>query len=328
MLRRISSSLSIICILIVFSACSNNGNTKDESIDTNSDINQTESITSVDESQQDHIESNVSAEESVDDINDFNYDRQSYTTELFYKGPSPQDYENESPSEGVSEITYKSGNLELKAWISEAPNDGKKHPAIVYAHGGFAFGESDWDDAKPYLDAGYVLMTPMFRGENGNPGNYELFYGEVNDAIAAGNYLKSLSYVDLDRIFLSGHSTGGTISMLTSLMPSPYKAIASFGGSPEQDIFCNYQPEIVPFDIENQKELIIRSPLYNVESMQKPLLVYLGTEDEFFEYTSTALVNNAEELSKSCELIRIEGDHISSLTPSIEDSIKKFNSMP
>jgi dipeptidyl aminopeptidase/acylaminoacyl peptidase len=39
-------------------------------------------------------------------------------------------------------------------------------------------------------------MTPTLRGENGNPGNFECFYGEVDDVIAAGRYLATLPYVD------------------------------------------------------------------------------------------------------------------------------------
>ena len=46
----------------------------------------------------------------------------------------------------------------------------------------------------------------MLRAENGNPGVYEGFYGEVDDAVAAGRFLASLPFVD-GRLPRSGGST-------------------------------------------------------------------------------------------------------------------------
>jgi dipeptidyl aminopeptidase/acylaminoacyl peptidase len=107
-------------------------------------------------------------------------------------------------------------------------------------------------------------MTPTLRGENGNPGNFEYFYGEVNDLVAAADYLANVSYVDKDRIFLCGHSIGGTLSMLTSMMPSKYRAISSFSGSPDQEIWFRNENGIIPFNSRNrvvnlQKVVIYRS---------------------------------------------------------------------
>ncbi len=53
----------------------------------------------------------------------------------------------------------------------------------------------------------------FLEGENDNPGQFELFYGEVDDAVAAIDYLRSVPYVDPSRIYLAGHSTGGSITL-------------------------------------------------------------------------------------------------------------------
>ena len=322
MLKKIICPLLVVSMLTVLCACFETKQSDGESDIINSTISNEEINLNSNEI------SDISDEENTINVDKFFNDRATFKTNLFYKGPAPQDYDEDATlPTGVLEITYQSGDLELKAWISKAPTDGKIHPAIVYIHGGFAFGEGDWDDAKPYLDAGYVVMTPMLRGENGNPGNYELFYGEVDDAIAAGNYLKTLSYVDPDRIFLSGHSTGGTISMLASMLPSPYKAIATFGASPDQNSFFEAYADIVPFYMNRKDEISIRSPLSNVISIQKPLFVYTGKED-FYYKNSMILVNQAKGYGKDCEFIQMDGDHFSSLAPSIEDSIVRFNNMP
>ena len=39
--------------------------------------------------------------------------------------------------------------------------------------------------AQPYRDAGYIVMIPILRGENGQPGFYTMFYDEVDDVLGA-----------------------------------------------------------------------------------------------------------------------------------------------
>jgi dipeptidyl aminopeptidase/acylaminoacyl peptidase len=258
------------------------------------------------------------------DSDKFSSARNEFATVLLVRGPSPQEYGEDVLPNGVTEIEYPSGDLVLKAWISAAPVDGKKHPAVVYVHGGFAFGGSDWEDARPYLDAGFVVMAPMLRGENGNPGSFEFFYGEVDDAIAAGEYLAAQPGVDPDAVFLSGHSTGGTISMLASMLPSPFKAVATFGASPDQKSFFRQWATYAPFDVNNTAEIDIRSPQNHIESIQKPLFIYVGTQDAAYFSKSKSLADNARKIGISCEFIPMEGDHFTTLQPSMEDSIERF----
>jgi hypothetical protein len=72
----------------------------------------------------------------------------------------------------------------LKAWIIEPAEARTKKPAVLFLHGGFAFGLDDWKMAEPYRAAGYVVMAPMLRGENGQAGFFSMFYDELNDVLA------------------------------------------------------------------------------------------------------------------------------------------------
>ena len=91
--------------------------------------------------------------------------RAAHATNLDKKGPAPQAWDRERPPAPVREITYTSGDLNLKAWLY-VPRGPRvfKHPALVYFHGGFAFGASDLADCQAFIDAGYVVMTPMLAG--------------------------------------------------------------------------------------------------------------------------------------------------------------------
>jgi len=62
-------------------------------------------------------------------------------------------------------------------------------------------------------------MVPVLRGENGQPGNFTFFYDEVDDVLAAAEALAQRTYVDANRMFISGHSAGGTLTMLAAMTP-------------------------------------------------------------------------------------------------------------
>jgi dienelactone hydrolase len=56
----------------------------------------------------------------------------------------------------------------------------------------------------------------------------------VNDVLAASDVLRKLDYVDNSRVFISGHSSGGTLALLAGMASPVFRGIASFGGSVDQ----------------------------------------------------------------------------------------------
>lgn len=248
--------------------------------------------------------------------------RKGFTTRLRVRGPAPQQYQRETPPRGVREVTYSSGNLALKGWLSEPPRDGKKRPAVVFLHGGWAFARSDWDDAAPFVPAGFVLFMPMLRGENGNPGNYESFYGEVDDAVAAGRFVASLPFVDADNVFVAGHSVGAVITCLTAMMPSPYRAAAALDGYVDMADWAAFSPpEQVPYDPTDHQEVRVRNPMAFVASLRCPLKLYAGRDGQD---VNRPLAARAKELGKDCELVVVPGDHFAMVAPAVRNAIVWF----
>jgi tetratricopeptide (TPR) repeat protein len=168
-------------------------------------------------------------------------------------------------------------------------------------------------------------MAPMLRGENGNPGDFEFFYGEVNDLIAAAEYLSNLSYVDNKSIFLCGHSVGGSLSMLTSMMSSKYRAISSFGGFPDQESFMRYSGPPIPFDLKSRKESELRSSIAYQDSIIKPIFVYIGDREDpsTIDYCRDFFMNE-KEIGKPCEFKVVKGDHFTSVEESVRLTIAEF----
>lgn len=191
----------------------------------------------------------------------------------------------DQPPPGVfSLVNYPSPVGELPAYLTPDPGDGQKHPAIVWITGGDCNTIGDvWspqsadDDqtAAAFRQAGIVMMFPSLRGGNMNPGYREGFLGEVDDVVAAAGFLAKQEYVDPQRIYLGGHSTGGTLVLLVSELSDRFRAVFSFG--PVDDV-SGYGGEYLPFNYGDSKEILVRSPIHWLHTIKSPTFVLEGDD--------------------------------------------------
>ncbi len=218
--------------------------------------------------------------------------RHGFTTRLIpssYKreGPAP-----DPPSGVFNKVHYQSDVGELVAYVTPDPGDGQRHPAVLWAHGGFGgIGDTFWQPASwrndqsaaVFRKAGLVLMCPSWRGENDNAGHFEMFYGEVNDLLAAADYLATLPYVDHHRIYLAGHSTGGTLVLLAVAAGGRFRAAFSFGGAPdiERVVSDGAGYGNTPFDMRIQQEAILRSAVNYTGAIRTPTFYFEGINSSY-----------------------------------------------
>jgi dienelactone hydrolase len=207
--------------------------------------------------------------------------RKSFQTKLVRKGAAPQAAPRAVPPANVKEIEYVSGSLRLKAWVNRFPAKGAPRPAVLFLHGGFAFDQGDWQQSQQFRDDGFVVMTPILRGENGQPGNYSMFYDEVEDVCAAAEVLAQMPGVDSKRIFVAGHSAGGTLALLGAMTSDRFRAAASFSGSPDQVAWSRGQSKFVPFDPSDNREYQLRSPLAFPKSFKCPVRITTAVKKTF-----------------------------------------------
>jgi len=196
-------------------------------------------------------------------------------------GPVPE------PPRGVlKSVKYQSPIGELAAYVSPPPGDSKRHPVIIWLLGGFAnsIGEIAWQkgpatndqSAIVFREEGILMMYPSLRGGNKNPGFTENFYGEVDDVLAAADYLSRLDYVDTNRIYLGGHSTGGTLAMLVAESTNRFRSVFCFG--PVESVI-GYGRDHLSFDTNSRKELELRAPVKWLEKIHDPTFVFEGTRE-------------------------------------------------
>lgn len=224
------------------------------------------------------------------------------------------------PPEGLFDLVHYSSKVgDLAAYVSSDPGDGKRHPLIIWVVGGWGNGIDDfpwtypaWDDdqtGSAFWRAGVLTMYPSFRGGNGNPGNYETLFGEVDDIASAYDYAASLPYVDPDRIYLGGHSTGGTRALLAAEYTDKFRAVFGFGAVDKIEYHNNSQ---FTFDKDNEEEYKMRSPIYWLDSVKTPTFLIEGSEG------NSSNLKNIERTSENDNIhcYIIEGqDHWTVLAP-------------
>jgi len=141
----------------------------------------------------------------------------------------------------VSTVYFESGKETIEG-ILIRPNDKENTPVVVFQQGSgnhsFDGYETEaWGPHKFYiedvlLEQGYAVLYCNKRGLGGSTGNWKKnsFYGRADDAYAAVSYLKSLPFIDGDRIGISGHSQGGWIAQIVAAQHKDIAFIIALAG--------------------------------------------------------------------------------------------------
>lgn len=169
--------------------------------------------------------------------------RRGFTTTLTRRRSQGQPVP-EPPPEVFRLVHFESGPGNLAAFVSPDPGDGKRHAAMIWVTGGGSSSLGEYwvessQTAPVYRESGLLMMFPSLRGGNDNPGVHEGSFGEVDDIVAAAEYLAAQEYVDPERIYLGGHSTGGTLVLLAAEYSDRFRAVFAFG--PTSDVL-SYGP--------------------------------------------------------------------------------------
>ena len=244
--------------------------------------------------------------------------RAGFTTHLSRQTKNPDPLP--APPAGFELVSYPAPLGAFPAYVATVPDGGAKHPAIVWMAGGFdnSIGDTPWTDASPdndqsaraFYQAGIVTLYPSLRGGNNNPGSVEGLYGEVDDVIAAGKYLASRPDVDPKRIYLGGHSTGGTLVLLVAESTPQFRAVFAFGPISQIE---QYGSDNLPFDVDDAKETALRSPGLYLGAISSPTCVMEGTESSNF---SAARAMYSECENSNVHFYKLPGfDHFSELAP-------------
>lgn len=199
-------------------------------------------------------------------------------------------------------ITYRSrvGDLEIPAYVYQPlqKRGTGGHPALLFVHGGVHgnWTSNYWPFVREAVERGYVVVAPDYRGSTGYGKAFHdaIDYGgyEIDDVMTAYDWIvQNLPHVDPERVGIMGWSHGGYISLLAAARDNPFKAAVgivpvtnlifrlSYKGPGYQRSFSTQQ-RILGLPFEQREIYKQRSPFYQVDHIEIPLLVHVATNDD------------------------------------------------
>jgi dipeptidyl aminopeptidase/acylaminoacyl peptidase len=206
-------------------------------------------------------------------------------------------YDAMADMEKVAERVYypSSGGLTVSGLLFRPPEGSGPWPTIIVNHPGFGTAGDFSDVALGIRDKGYLVFNPDYRGSGMSQGVHEGAKGEVDDVIAAIDYLESQGLIADGRIGMYGQSHGAAISVLAAERDPRIKAVVAEAGFYDAvDLYNNGAnstdptvktafnelvamvggtPEQVP------QEYFARSALNLTDSLQAATLIIHGEKD-------------------------------------------------
>lgn len=170
--------------------------------------------------------------------------------------------------------------------------------AILHPHGGPSSQHYyEWDILAQYLLAkGYTFLMPNYRGSTGFGQEYEQAnygqwgQGDMQDCLAGARYLSVLDWVTPERIAIYGASYGGYLVACCLARDPEYLfacGISKFGDAHLETSWalCSrelryYTEKMIGHPAKNRDAYYEGSPIYQVENIQRPVLILHGLEDD------------------------------------------------
>jgi len=181
--------------------------------------------------------------------------------------------------------------------VAKTIDRSRKHPALVWIHGsGSDQNFLGWHPGsyrmyyslcQYFAQQGYVILTPDYRGSSGYSRDWStgVYMGVgVNDTadVASGaDYLKTLNYVDPDRIGVFGLSYGGFLTLQAMTVdPTLWRAGIDVAGVVDWATYgAGYTTPRLGTPVQNPEIYSVSAPILHMDKLVRPLLVLHGTND-------------------------------------------------
>lgn len=197
-----------------------------------------------------------------------------------------------------------------------------KRPVIVYLYGGpgVQMVTNGWGRrgllVQYWVSQGYVVFTLDNRGSKyrgkafEDPLYLKMGQVEVRDQIAGVKFLRTLPYVDANRIGVYGHSYGGYMALMTMFQASDYFQ-AGVSGAPVTDwrlYDTHYTERFMGNPNEVDAAYTASSVFPYAKGLKGKLLIYHGMADDNVLFThSTMLYKHLQDLAIPFEVMDYPG---------------------
>ncbi len=205
-----------------------------------------------------------------------------------------------APHVRPEDVTYTSfDGVEIPAFLFRPPGASADAPvaALVYPHGGptSCYGD-EWDGhAQYFVDKGYAWLAINFRGSTGYGRDFERLnhgdwgVGDTKDCLGAADFLRTLDWVDGDRLGIFGSSYGSYMALL-AVTDDPERrfrcAVAKYG---DCDILTSWAQgdregvqdmgRMMAHPSRDPAAYRAGSPVHRLANVEVPLLIAHGELD-------------------------------------------------
>ena len=212
----------------------------------------------------------------------------------------------------ILEITYASDGQAVRGVLIRPKAPGaKKWPAIIFNRGGNGQLGSLMDNGLPcvgmntscldvadlyqFAKAGFVVIASDYRYQGPTVKRDQWGGVEVDDVLNLVPALKSLDFVDSDRLYMLGLSRGGTMAYLAIKRGIPIKAAAVIGGVTDVKAWVDARPEMgivngneyidgfakiwPDYERRAEEEYRARSAVYWADQINVPVLILHSRTD-------------------------------------------------
>jgi dipeptidyl aminopeptidase/acylaminoacyl peptidase len=206
----------------------------------------------------------------------------------------------------------RDGKYTISAWVYMPYDIGRNntYPAILWIHGGPA-GQS-MNGFNPFmqyiLNQGYIVVAPNYRGSTGYGKEFEhanymdMGGGDLQDNLAAMDFIQKTGYVDPKKMIVMGRSYGGYMTMM-AVTKAPDMWAAGVAIVPFVNWFTEVQnedPSLQESDkatmgdpVTNKAVWEDRSPINFVDRIKAPLILIAGGNDPRCPHTEAQQVADA-----------------------------------
>lgn len=207
-------------------------------------------------------------------------------------------------------VTYLSDGLRVKALLAE-PDDDRYYDGFLYLRGGIKnVGMVRPARIGQFASEGFIVLAPFYRGNRGGEGNEDFAGHDRSDAISACQVLQAYSRTTGQKVHVFGFSRGGVMALLTGITCSEVASVVTWGGV--SDMFLTYEERQ---DLRRMMKRVIggtpkkfperyraRTPLYQLEKLDAPVLIIHGCKDEHVSVEHAyRLENHLQQLKKPVE---------------------------
>jgi dipeptidyl aminopeptidase/acylaminoacyl peptidase len=171
-----------------------------------------------------------------------------------------------------------------------------QNAALVYVHGGPTSQTVNSFNRfiQHMVNQGYMVIAPNYRGSTGygkefqRANLFDMGGGDLQDVLAAADFIKQTGYLDPKKIALVGGSYGGYMTMMgVTKAPEVWAAgvpivpfVNWFTETQNEDPVLRQSDLATMGDLEKNKDLFHdRSPIFFVDQIKAPLLLLAGGND-------------------------------------------------